>query len=113
MRGERGQALVEAVLAVPVCVICALTIVDCGVIVRDRIAVAQAATRGAEAHLAGLSEVDAARAALPRAMRPGARITVEDDRVVVRAASSSRITRLAGARVMHRSGAAFDVEAAR
>jgi hypothetical protein len=101
--GERGQALVEVIAALPVCLACALAIADCGVAVRDRIAVAQAATRAAEAHLVGDDAEQAARGALPVALR--ASLSVEDtgDRVVVRAASSSRIARLAGRTIEHRS----------
>lgn len=103
MRGERAQALVEAVAAVPVCVACALVLADCGVIVRDRIAVSQAATRAAEAHLVGRDELDAARGALPAAMRDSVRIERDGDRIVVRATSGARITKLAGMPVTHRS----------
>ena len=65
MSRERAQALVEAVVAVPACIACALGIVDAGLLVRDRIALAQAADRAAIAHLDGRDEAAAARAALP------------------------------------------------
>ncbi len=103
MRREGGQALVEAVAAVPVCVACALALVDCGVIVRDRIAVTQAATRAAEAQLAGRDELAAARGALPASMRSSVRIEHDGDEIVVRATSGARIAKLAGAPVVHRS----------
>ncbi len=103
MSRERGQALVEAVAAIPVCVACALVLADCGVIVRDRIAVAQAATRAAEACIAGRDELDAARGALPEALRDSVRVSTDGDRIVVRATSSARITRLAGMPVVNRS----------
>lgn len=103
MSRERGQALVEAIVAVPVCVACALVLADCGVIVRDRIAVTQAATRAAEARIAGRDELDAARAALPVSMRRTARIERDGERIVVRATSGARITKLAGTPVVHRS----------
>lgn len=103
MNRERGQALVEAVAAVPVCIACALVIADCGVIVRDRIAVTQAATRAAEARIEGRDELDAARGALPVALRDSVSISHDGDRIVVRATSAARITRLAGMPVVHRS----------
>lgn len=108
MRRERGQALIEAVLAMPVCLVCALAVVDCGVIVRDRLATARAATHAAEAHLEGRDEFAAARAALPQSVRGGLGVDVEDDHVVVRVESSARITRLVGQVVEHRSSVAFD-----
>lgn len=103
MSRERGQALVEAVAAVPVCVACALVLADCGVIVRDRIAVTQAATRAAEARIDGRDELDAARGALPSALRESLRIERDGDRIIVRATSAARITKLAGTPVTHRS----------
>jgi len=84
-RSERGQALVEAVAIIPLCIMCSLALVDCGVVLRDRVAVAQAATRAAEAQLAGDPDVaDAARGALPSKLRRSARITVRGDVVSVR-----------------------------
>ncbi len=103
MSREHGQALVEAIVAVPVCVACALVLGDCGVIVRDRIAVTQAATRAAEARIDGRDELDAARGALPHALRDSIRIQRDGDRIVVRATSAARITKLAGMPVTHRS----------
>jgi Flp pilus assembly protein TadG len=88
---ERGQALVEAVLAVPVCITAALTIVDCGVLVRDRLAVTDAAGRAAAATLHGDDAAEAARAALPASVRDGARVTVDGDRVRVAIQSSTHI----------------------
>lgn len=103
MTGERGQALVETVAAIPACIACALVIADCSVVVRDRIAVTQAATRAAEARLGGRDELDAARAALPASIRASVRVDRRGDRIVVRATSGARIARLAGAPVVHRS----------
>ena len=103
MKRERGQGLVEAIAAFPVCVACAMVVVDCGVIVRDRIAVAQAATRAAEARLDGRDERAAARGALPSSMQNSLRVELRDDRVVVRAESGARITRIAGVPVVHTS----------
>lgn len=103
MRRERGQALVEAVAAVPACVACALVLADCGVIVRDRIAVAQAATRAAEARIEGRDDLRAARGALPTSMRASVRVEHVGDRVEVRATSGARIAKLAGRPIVHRS----------
>ena len=106
MNRERAQALVEAVVALPACVACALVLVDCGVIVRDRIAVAQAATRAAEAHLAGADELAAARTAAPRA-----ELSSDGDTISVRLTSRAAIARLAGHPVTQRSS--VELEAAR
>ena len=108
MRSERGQGLIEAIAAFPVCVACAMVVVDCGVVVRDRIAVTQAATRAAEAGLAGGNERDAAQGALPRSMQDSVRVQVEADRVVVRAESGARIARIAGVPIVHTSSVEMD-----
>lgn len=109
MRRETGQSLVEAVVALPLCLACALALVDCGVIVRDRVAIAQAATRAAEAHLAGGDEIAAARSALPGTLARTARVTVHARRVEVSASSGVRVARLAGATVTQQSSATFEV----
>lgn len=100
---ERGQALVEAVVALPTCLVCALALVDCGVVVRDRIAVTQAATRAAEVELVGGDPLAAARAGLPGPLRSSIEVEAVSGRVVVTARSGSRIAALAGTRVVHRS----------
>jgi hypothetical protein len=87
MRSERGSALIEAVAAFPACIACALVIVDCGVLVRDRIATTQAATRAAAAELAGTDARAAARAALPMSLRASLRLHVTDAGVDVRVTS--------------------------
>jgi hypothetical protein len=103
MSRERGQALIEAIVAIPACIACALTVADCGVLVRDRIAVTQAATRAAEAQMIGADAARAARGALPTSLHASLRVDISDDRVVVHADSGSRIARLAGRTVTHRS----------
>ena len=108
MSRERGQALVEAMVAIPVCMACALTLVECGVLVRDRIVVSQAATRAAEAQMAGRDPADAARTALPKSMRDALEVNVRSDRVAVSVRSDSRAVQLIGARVIHRSSVAID-----
>ena len=100
---ERGQVLVEATLAAPVCLAVAVSIVDCGVLVRDRVAVAQAATRAAEARLAGDDPDEAARRSLPASMRATLHVAVRDDRIELVATSGSSLAHLAGRTVTHRS----------
>ena len=87
MRAERGSALIEAIVAVPACLACALVIVDCGVLVRDRMATTQAATRAAAAQLAGGDARAAARAALPTKLRDSLELHVSDRGVDVRVTS--------------------------
>ena len=103
MTREDAQALVEVVLAVPACIACALAIADCGVLVRDRVAVAQAAGRAAEARLVGDDVEAAARGALPASMRDDVHVEVRGDRVVVRATGGARIAELVGRPVVHQS----------
>ncbi len=103
MNRERGQALVEAVVAMPACIACILVIADCGVLVRDRISTTQAATRAAEARIAGTSELEAARSAVPETLRDAVLVDATDDRIVVTLRSRAGVARLGGPRVQHRS----------
>ena len=103
MTRERGQALVEAVVAMPACIACALVIADCGVLVRDRISTTQAATRAAEARIAGTSELEAARSAVPESLRDAVEVDASGDRIVVTLRSRAGVARLGGPRVEHRS----------
>lgn len=112
MSRDRGQALIEAVLALPVCMIAAGTIVDCGIIVRDRLAVSEAATRAAEARLRGDDAEGAARTAIPASLRHGMRVELRDDRVTVSVRSATRLVRLPGG-ITHSSSARDHVEATR
>lgn len=100
---ERAQALVEAVVALPACLACAVALVDCGILVRDRLAVTQAATRAGEAQLVGSEPHDAARAGLPGALRRTLKVSVDGSTIVVTAQSSSRMAALAGRDITHRS----------
>jgi Flp pilus assembly protein TadG len=95
---ERGQALVESVVALPVCLACSLLLVDAGTIVRDRIALGQAAERAAEAAMVGADSEHAARSVLPRSLRD---VTVDVDAKAVRISATSRtlVSRLAHLRV--------------
>lgn len=103
MRRERGQALVEAAAALPLCIACAMLLVDCGVVVRDRLAVTQAATRAAEAHLDGGDPAQAARGALPKSLHPSLSTRADDEHVAVEAESRSTVARVAGIPIVHRS----------
>lgn len=91
MRRERGQVLIEVVAAVPVCMVAALAIVECGVLVRDRLAVTDAAGRAARAELHGADAREAARRALPMSVRDDAVVRVDDDRVRVMIQSRTHI----------------------
>lgn len=102
-RREQGQALVEAVAALPVCLACAFAIVDCGIIVRDRIAVSNAASRAAQAQIAGGDVEQAAERALPAAIRASMVITRDGETIEVSVDSNSRIAALAGRDVTHSS----------
>lgn len=103
MKREAGQALVEATLALPVCIACSLALVDAGLLVRDRIATSHAATRAAEAHLAGSDPRDAARAALPASLRQTIQLQETSDAIVVRTSTRITLASFAGQRVQHRS----------
>lgn len=104
MSRERGQALVEAVAAFPVCIACALVLVDAGVLVRDRVAVAQAATRAAEAQLNGHVELlDAAAGALPARIRSSAVVTRRGNRITVTASSTAPALGVVGVTIEQRS----------
>jgi hypothetical protein len=103
VRSERAQALVEAALVLPACVACAVTIVDAGVLVRDRMATTEAATRAAEARIDGTDVRDAARSALPESLRDRLVVREQGDRIEVRTSSDLALSRLAGTRIGHRS----------
>lgn len=96
MRREAGQALIESMLAIPLCLACALALVDCGIVVRERIVVAQAASRVAGAVLAGDDPVVAARAATPAGQRRSLDIQVAPSRIRVTIESRARIARAVG-----------------
>ena len=108
MTRERGQALVEAVAAVPVCIASALLLVDAGIIVRDRIAVSQAATRAAEASLLGRDVDAAAIHALPRSLRDGAQVRIEGAAITVRVSSRATSAQLSNHPLVLSSSARTD-----
>lgn len=85
MTSQRGQSTIEALFVVPMCVVCAAVLVEAGSLVRDRMAVADAAGRGAAAAVLGKDGERTARAALPAGLRKGARITARGDRLSVSA----------------------------
>jgi hypothetical protein len=82
--GARGQASIEAVVSIPLCVVCALGIVSAGLYVRQQMAVSHAAARAGAAQVSGLDPQAAAKAALP----PGAKGV----RVVRGGRASSQLT---------------------
>lgn len=108
MSRERGQALVEAVAAMPVCIASALLLVDAGTIVRDRMVTAQAATRAAEATIVGDDVRDAALSAMPRGLRGDATVQVEDSGITVRVTSRARAARIVGRSIQLRSHVELD-----
>lgn len=100
--GERGQSLVEAVAIMPLCLLCALALVDAGIVVRDRLATVQATGRAATAELAGRDAEDAALRSLPKGLRSGATVRVDNGEVVVATTSRPTMLRVLGG-VDHRS----------
>ncbi|MCW2926791.1 MAG: hypothetical protein JWM86_759 [Thermoleophilia bacterium] len=108
MSRERGQALVEAVAALPVCVASALLLVDAGIIVRDRIAVSQAATRAVEATIEGRDAAAAAHGALPAALRSAARVEISGATITVSVQSRATSARLVHQPVVLASRARLD-----
>lgn len=81
--GCRGQSTIEALLVVPLCVLCACGVVEAGVLVRDRLALQAAVSRAAVASVEGRDVTAAAQAGLPRSLRSS---------LVVDQASSGTIT---------------------
>ncbi|MBC7643670.1 MAG: hypothetical protein H7123_00995 [Thermoleophilia bacterium] len=83
-----GQALIETLFVIPACMVCAMVLIDCGVVIRDRVALAQAASQaGVAAQQQG--DVDAAaRRAVPKSMRGGLTITRDNSSIELRAAAS-------------------------
>ncbi|MCW2972848.1 MAG: hypothetical protein JWN72_1121 [Thermoleophilia bacterium] len=111
-RRERGSVLVEAIVAVPACIVCALAIADGGALVRDRLAVTQAATRAARAQLTGGDVRGAARAALPARLRSSMHVRVARGVITVEATSRPTVLRVPGG-VAQRSQVAIDAGGAR
>jgi hypothetical protein len=96
MHSERASVLIEALVAMPACIVCALAIADCGVLVRDRIATSQAASRAARAVLVGRDPRAAARAALPSTLRGSLQVRVAHGSVDVRVVSHPTVLRIPG-----------------
>lgn len=112
MSRDRGQALVETVLAIPACLVAAMGLVECGVLVRDRVVTSYAASRAAQATIVGGDAEAAAMGALPESLQDSARVIVRDDSVEVRVQSMARTLPGVGT-VEHSSSAVVDAEAAR
>jgi hypothetical protein len=77
LRTDGGQATLEAALTLPVVLIALLLIVQVGVVVRDALALAQAAREGARA-AATTADDDATREAVRRAAGP-----LDADRIAI------------------------------
>jgi hypothetical protein len=71
----RGQAAIEAVVVVPLCVTFALVLVDAGLYGADQVAIERAATAAGAAVLAGDDADAAARAAAPAGLRRHLRVS--------------------------------------
>ena len=83
-----GQALIETLFVIPACMVCAMVLVDCGVVIRDRVALAQAA---GQAGIAAERDNDvdaAARRAVPHSIRGGLTITRDNHGIELHAAAS-------------------------
>ena len=88
MSRERGQALVETVAAVPVFLAASLLVVASGVVVRDRLVLAQATGQAGTAIVRGLDPRTAARDVLPARLRPTMQFTHREERVTISVRSS-------------------------
>lgn len=108
-RAERGQALIEALAAVPACLAAATVLVESGLVVRDRIATTHAATRAAAAAVVGADPRTAAEGALPGGLRRSLEVDVRGNEIVVRSRSSVRLLAAVG-HIEHVSRAAIETE---
>jgi hypothetical protein len=79
---QAGQSAIEAIVVVPLCVLCAVSIVDAGVVIRDQIAATRAAGAAARAEIDGSDALSAARAQLPEALRSDAEVRHTGDGTV-------------------------------
>jgi Flp pilus assembly protein TadG len=74
MRAASGQAAIETIFVVPLCVACAVALVSAGLYVRGELAVRDAAGRAGAAAVRGEDASAAARSALPQGLRRGVRV---------------------------------------
>lgn len=77
MMRESGQAAIEAIVVVPVCVTAAWMLMSVGAYAQQRVAVTHAASRAAVAQLRGDDPVAAARGGYGHAMASRVRVRVE------------------------------------
>lgn len=84
MRNDRGQATLEAALAMPIVLLALLLIVQVGIVVRDALALDQAAREGVRA-MAVSASPDDARDAVGRAAGP-----LDAGRITITTSSSSK-----------------------
>lgn len=96
MRGTRGQSSIEVVALVPLVLVLAMGIVDASIVVRDRIAVADAAGRAGRAHIRGENLRAAARGGVPQSLRSSVTVSSTDDEITASVESSSRLLHLVG-----------------
>ena len=82
--GERGQASVSLVAIVPGLIVAALAAIQLSLAGYALLSAANASRAAARATYAGADAEDAARAALPDAMRGEARVRTPEDRAEVR-----------------------------
>ena len=80
---QRGQATIEVMAIIPACLLAAWTLVETGVLVRERVAVGNAAGRAAVAHVEGADPADAARGATGEALARRLKVSIDAERVTV------------------------------
>lgn len=88
--GSSGQAAIEAVLAFPLCLVCAWAIVDTSVVFRDQLALEGAASAAAVAHIDGTEATRAATRELPGDLARDLTITATDTGLTLTSESRSR-----------------------
>jgi hypothetical protein len=89
--GERGQASVELVAALPVLILAALIAAQLAVVGYSLWSAATAARAGARAGYVGGDAAAAARSALPAALEPGARLQAGGGSMEVRVLSPTLV----------------------
>lgn len=109
---DRGQALIEAVVAMPVFIMASLALVDCGLMVRNQLAVTGAATRAAQAVVLNKDSVAAAKSGMPAVLKDAVYVVQKNDRLVVKAKNKPRILGFVGA-IEYRSEAVVGAEVVR
>jgi len=96
MRSDRGQATIEVVALFPLCLLCALAVVEAGVLVQERLAVSQAAGRAAVAEVRHEDPTAAARGVLPKSLERGLRVSRSGSTITVSTPARVRLLGAAG-----------------